>query len=212
MCEELKVNPVFFLSLTQLQFDLLKLSASCALCWFKRLCRSVCFCLHTQTSQAWMSIRNHRSLSPTRAANMSEFFCIHASEPTSVRLLKWSYLSQHSSPMTGGMEGTGGGIPGDRPQADELLRPARRWGEGAGGGIDSAFLGEKKSKTCLAQVNIYSHCDWDGDRLITSSISQNRLKWECTELSGVSCTWISVVMSSYNHGYENNASYHNQCI
>lgn len=51
--------------------------------------------------------------------------CAHASEPTSARLLKWSYLSQHSSPMTGGMEGSRGGDPGG-PQADELMRPALR--------------------------------------------------------------------------------------
>lgn len=60
-----------------------------------------------------MSVRNRLSLTPTRAANM--FFlhaCAHASEPTSARLLKWSYLSQHSSPMTGGMEGSRGGDPG----------------------------------------------------------------------------------------------------
>lgn len=102
--------------------------------------------------------------------------------------------------MTGGMEGSRGGDLGDRPQADELMRPAQRWGEGAGEGMDSAFLGEIKSKTCTVQVNICSHGDCkreDGERLITSSISQNRLKWECSELSGFPCTWISGLMSSY---------------
>lgn len=183
MCEELKVNPIFFPSLSRLQFDLLKLSASCALCWFKCLCWSVCFCLHTQTPQAWMSVRKRLSLTPTHAANM--FFCMRAHTHQNLHLrLFWSGLIFPSIPLPWREEWREAGvvIRGIDHRRMSWWGLLCCWSERAGGGMDSDVLGEKKKQNLHGQYLL----PWQlhGDRLITSSIPQNRLKWECTELRG----------------------------
>lgn len=60
--------------------------------------------------------------------------CVCTSDPTSVCLLKWSYLSQHSSPMTGGIDGSRHGDP-DRDHRQMSRVPVNV--EEAGGGMDS---------------------------------------------------------------------------
>lgn len=218
MCEELSQS-YFFFYLSELQFDLLKLSASCALGWFKRLCQSVCFCLHTQTPQAWMSVWNRLSLSPTRAANMSEFFCMRAHTHQNLHLrVFWSGLIFPSIPFPWREEWREAGVVIwgiDHRQMSwwgllgaEVREQVEVW--------ILLFWGRKKAKPARCR-SIFTPMATalereDGDGLITSSISHNRLKWECTELSGVPCTRISGLMSSYVLRYQNVASYHNQCI
>lgn len=123
-------------------FDLLMLTTVCVQGLINACARKPT-CLHEIVEPLLLKVSD--------AANMFKLFCICVctSDPTSVCLLKWSYLSQHSSPMTGGIDGSRYGDP-DRdhrqmnrvPVNVEVQEQVEVW-----------ILHVRKSE---CQVNIYS--------------------------------------------------------
>lgn len=212
MCEELKLNPIF-LALFKLQFDLLKLSAICTLGWFKRPCWCVCF-IYLFIFCRLKPYRPERASGTAvfrfnTCSKYAGFLCMHVHMHQNLHLcVFWSGLIFPSILIPWREEWSEAGVV-IRGIDHRHLSWWGRLGAEVREQVEVWILlfREQKKKAKPAHCrSIFSPMVTalereDVDRLIISSLSQNRLKWGSTELSGVPCTWISVLISSYVLAY-----------